>query len=97
MAPAAGTNSRPTSAPSSQTAWTKSSPLAKEGYDPEYGARPLKRAIQKRILNPIADAILAGQLSPGQVAHIDWTGEAFQIEAHDPAHSEKENHEGAVA
>ncbi|MDF1839198.1 MAG: hypothetical protein P1V35_15120 [Planctomycetota bacterium] len=55
--------------------------LAKEGYDPEYGARPLKRAIQKRILNPIADAILAGKLSRGQVAHIDWTGSEFRIEA----------------
>ncbi|MFT5197596.1 MAG: ATP-dependent Clp protease ATP-binding subunit ClpB [Planctomycetota bacterium] len=55
--------------------------LAKEGYDPEYGARPLKRAIQKRILNPIADAILAGTLSRGQVAKVDWTGTEFLIEA----------------
>ncbi|MCA9000747.1 MAG: AAA family ATPase [Planctomycetes bacterium] len=62
--------------------------LAKEGYDPEYGARPLKRAIQKRILNPIADAILAGQLSPGQVAHIDWTGSEFKIEAKEENHEE---------
>ncbi|HPF13447.1 MAG: AAA family ATPase [Planctomycetes bacterium] len=59
--------------------------LAREGYDPEFGARPLKRVIQRRILNPIADAILAGTLSRGQVAHVDWDGTTFQVTARDKA------------
>ncbi|MEZ6003803.1 MAG: AAA family ATPase [Planctomycetota bacterium] len=57
--------------------------LATEGYDPEFGARPLKRVLQKRVLNPIADAILAGTLSRGQVAHVDWNGTTFQVVARD--------------
>jgi ATP-dependent Clp protease ATP-binding subunit ClpB len=35
------------------------------GYDPVYGARPLKRAIQRWIENPLAQLILAGQFVPG--------------------------------
>jgi ATP-dependent Clp protease ATP-binding subunit ClpB len=35
------------------------------GYDPVYGARPLKRAIQRRIENPLAQSILAGEFPPG--------------------------------
>ena len=57
--------------------------LAKEGYDPEFGARPLKRVIQRRILNPIADGILAGTLSRHQIARVDWDGTSFQVQARD--------------
>jgi ATP-dependent Clp protease ATP-binding subunit ClpB len=39
--------------------------LVSEGYDPVYGARPLKRVIQKRIENPLAQKILAGEFLPG--------------------------------
>ncbi|MEX1110749.1 MAG: ATP-dependent chaperone ClpB [Chthoniobacterales bacterium] len=39
--------------------------LAKEGYDPAYGARPLKRIIQQQILNPLSVAILDGQFGEG--------------------------------
>ena len=39
--------------------------LVNEGYDPVYGARPLKRVIQKRIENPLAQKILAGEFLPG--------------------------------
>ena len=39
--------------------------LADEGFDPEYGARPLKRAIQQELENPLAQRILAGEFSPG--------------------------------
>ncbi len=47
--------------------------LAKEGYDPAYGARPLKRVIQQQILNPLSVAILDGQFGEGDsiVADID--------------------------
>ena len=41
--------------------------LAEVGFDPVYGARPLKRAIQRSIENPLAESILAGKYSPGDV------------------------------
>ena len=40
--------------------------LAREGYDPNFGARPLKRAIQTTIQNPMAMKLLRGEISPGQ-------------------------------
>ena len=39
--------------------------LAKEGYDPQFGARPLKRAVQERILNPLSMRLLEGEFKPG--------------------------------
>jgi len=39
--------------------------LAKEGYDPQFGARPLKRAVQERILNPLSMKLLEGDFKPG--------------------------------
>jgi ATP-dependent Clp protease ATP-binding subunit ClpB len=39
--------------------------LASEGYDPQFGARPLKRAIQEHLLDPLATKLLAGQFKPG--------------------------------
>lgn len=49
--------------------------LAKEGYDPVYGARPLKRAIQQAIENPLAQQILSGALLPGEPITLDVDGE----------------------
>jgi ATP-dependent Clp protease ATP-binding subunit ClpA len=46
--------------------------LAEEGFDPEFGARPLKRCIQRRVQNRLADAILSGELAPGDTARIDF-------------------------
>src|SRR5204863_7383300 len=40
--------------------------LAREGYDPSFGARPLKRAIQTLIQNPLAMKLLRGEIPPGQ-------------------------------
>jgi ATP-dependent Clp protease ATP-binding subunit ClpA len=45
--------------------------LAEEGYDPQFGARPLKRLIQQRIENPIATRILAGEFAEGDTIVID--------------------------
>jgi ATP-dependent Clp protease ATP-binding subunit ClpB len=45
--------------------------LAEEGYDPQYGARPLKRVIQQRIENPIATRILGGEFAEGDTIHVD--------------------------
>ncbi|MGH8670476.1 MAG: AAA family ATPase, partial [Burkholderiales bacterium] len=45
--------------------------LARAGFDPVYGARPLKRAIQARIENPLAKDILAGQFAPQDTIKVD--------------------------
>ena len=45
--------------------------LAERGYDPVYGARPLKRAIQSRIENPLAQDLLGGKFAPGDTIHIN--------------------------
>jgi ATP-dependent Clp protease ATP-binding subunit ClpB len=45
--------------------------IAREGYDPVYGARPLKRAIQKEILDPLSLQILGGKFHEGQTIKVD--------------------------
>ena len=53
--------------------------IADKGYDPVYGARPLKRVIQNNIQNPIAELILAGKLSEGEVIKITDGPEGLMI------------------
>ena len=53
--------------------------LADEGFDPEYGARPLKRVIQRRIQNKLADAILAGELDAGDTARFDFGESGYTL------------------
>lgn len=53
--------------------------LARLGFDPEYGARPLKRALQRGVQNLLAEAILGGDLEEGQVAHVDFDGSDFVL------------------
>ena len=70
--------------------------LSEEGYDPAYGARPLKRVIQQRIENPLASAILSGQFGEGDtvVVDVDPKKHDFSFEAkHAAADSESERHE----
>jgi ATP-dependent Clp protease ATP-binding subunit ClpB len=45
--------------------------LGEAGFDPVYGARPLKRAIQMQVENPLAQALLSAQFGPGDTIHID--------------------------
>jgi ATP-dependent Clp protease ATP-binding subunit ClpB len=45
--------------------------LAEEGYDPAYGARPLKRVIQQRLENPLASRILRGEFAEGETIRVD--------------------------
>ena len=45
--------------------------LVEAGFDPVYGARPLKRAIQQELENPLAQRILAGEFQPGDVIVVD--------------------------
>jgi ATP-dependent Clp protease ATP-binding subunit ClpB len=51
--------------------------LAKTGFDPVYGARPLKRAIQQQIENPLARLVLEGKLGPKDVVPVDYVGGKF--------------------
>jgi len=46
--------------------------LARGGFDPVFGARPLKRAIQQQLENPIAKLILEGKFGPNDVVPVDW-------------------------
>ncbi len=59
--------------------------LAEEGYDPAYGARPLKRVIQQRLQNQLANELLAGNLPPNCTVHIDELGGALNFTpVHEP-------------
>jgi ATP-dependent Clp protease ATP-binding subunit ClpB len=53
--------------------------LAEKGYDPVYGARPLKRVIQRLLQNPIANALLAGHYEPGDTVLVDRSGDGLEI------------------
>jgi len=45
--------------------------IAKEGYDPAFGARPLKRALQRMVLDPLAKQVISGKLSEGATIVVD--------------------------
>jgi len=49
--------------------------LAAEGYDPQFGARPLKRAIQEHLLDPLATKLLAGEFKPGEKIKVSADGD----------------------
>jgi ATP-dependent Clp protease ATP-binding subunit ClpB len=62
--------------------------VAREGYDPTYGARPLRRAIQRAIENPLAKAVLAGEYARGDTVHVDVRDGALTFEKGTPAPAE---------
>ena len=53
--------------------------MAGRGYDPVYGARPLKRVIQKELQDPLARLILEGRISDGETITVDVEGEMLTI------------------
>jgi ATP-dependent Clp protease ATP-binding subunit ClpB len=53
--------------------------LVREGYDPSYGARPLKRAIQTLVQNPLAVKLLRGEILPGQKVKVSADGDNMQF------------------
>ncbi|MCI0491820.1 MAG: ATP-dependent chaperone ClpB [Planctomycetes bacterium] len=55
--------------------------IANQGYDPTYGARPLKRVIQQELQNPLATELLKGQFPEGATVRIDWSGAEFIFES----------------
>jgi ATP-dependent Clp protease ATP-binding subunit ClpC len=54
--------------------------LVKEGFDRVYGARPLRRTVQRRIENALAKRMLAGEFGEGDVVRVDFNGEDFTFE-----------------
>ena len=54
--------------------------LSRAGYDPVFGARPLKRVIQREVETPIARLIVAGRLGDAATARVDMLGEEFRVE-----------------
>ena len=58
--------------------------LVREGYDPAYGARPLKRAIQRRVLDPLAMRVLEGDFGEGDTVVVDAAGGSFTFEKRQP-------------
>ena len=53
--------------------------LVKDGYDPAYGARPVKRAIQRDLENPIAKLVVAGRYAPGSTIRVTASGGRIEI------------------
>jgi ATP-dependent Clp protease ATP-binding subunit ClpB len=56
--------------------------LADAGYDPVYGARPLKRVIQRSLQNPLAELILAGRITDGETVHVSVGEGGLAIAGH---------------
>ena len=54
--------------------------LVQEGYDPQYGARPLKRTIQRRVLDPLAMRVLEGQFREGDTVFVDAGRDGLRFE-----------------
>jgi ATP-dependent Clp protease ATP-binding subunit ClpB len=54
--------------------------LARVGYDPIFGARPLKRVIQREVETPVARLIVAGKLRDGSAVRVDVAGDALRVE-----------------
>jgi len=53
--------------------------LARDGYDPANGARPLKRVIQARVVDPLAGSLLAGEYRKGDTVGVDHDGEGYHL------------------
>jgi len=73
--------------------------LGELGFDPSYGARPLKRTIQREVETPIAKAILAGKYPPGSTILIDarpGDSELSITSVYDVVSSQKEMASGAA-
>jgi ATP-dependent Clp protease ATP-binding subunit ClpC len=66
--------------------------LVREGYDPAYGARPLRRVVQRRVENELARRILSGEVRQGQCVTVDFVDGEYRFSA-----SERERREDAAA
>ncbi len=59
--------------------------LGRVGYDPVYGARPLKRAVQRYVQDPLADMILSGNVPEGSTVNVDEGDGALEMQVGNPA------------
>ena len=72
------------------------SALAKDGFDPQYGARPLRRAIQSQVEDAVAEQMLEGKLRSGDTAHIRLRDGKVVIEAEPTAEAETADEKAEV-
>ena len=71
--------------------------LAREGFDPVYGARPLRRAIQRQLENPLARMVLSGEAEPGSHVLVDVGADGLTLTSHQrPAGANNETLEPAL-
>jgi ATP-dependent Clp protease ATP-binding subunit ClpB len=61
--------------------------LVREGYDPVYGARPLKRALQRKLLDPLALRVLEGTFHEGDTIHVGMSGDELSFAKGQPVHA----------
>ncbi len=66
--------------------------LADEGYDPHYGARPLKRTLQRRIQNPLAMKLLEGVFKTGDTVEVTYESGSYQFRAMKPVRTPEKAH-----
>jgi ATP-dependent Clp protease ATP-binding subunit ClpC len=55
--------------------------LGEKGYDPNFGARPLRRVIQNEVEDRLSESLLRGEFSPGDTLKVDYDGEKIVIRA----------------
>ena len=67
--------------------------LSDKGYDPQFGARPLNRAIQKYLEDPVAEEILKGEISEGDIIHASWDKKSEELSFKLKKKKAKENKE----
>jgi ATP-dependent Clp protease ATP-binding subunit ClpA len=58
--------------------------LVERGYDPDFGARPLKRVIQTMVEDSLADHLLSGHFSPGEKIKVVRDGDELRAETREP-------------
>jgi ATP-dependent Clp protease ATP-binding subunit ClpB len=71
--------------------------LAALGYDPVYGARPLKRLIQDRVQNPLSMKLLTGEVGPGDRLSLDVDQGEFVFRSCEPAAGTRTGDDGTVS
>jgi ATP-dependent Clp protease ATP-binding subunit ClpC len=62
--------------------------LIDKGYDPDYGARPMRRAVEKYLEDPLAEELLRGNIKPGDILEVHSAGEKLVFSVRQPEHSE---------
>ena len=53
--------------------------LARDGFDPQFGARPLKRTIQEKLLDPLSLRLLEGEFKPGDTIKVTAKADALEL------------------